>query len=662
MTTQEPAASIRIGDRRPRPRARRPQGCRRGAPRAARRASPSPARRAAARPGGAGGRRRRPRAGRPCPEARAARSSRRLRSTAAPAGKATPPRALNYTPPEYPPEAEKQRARSVGDLAARHRPRRACEARRRRRERGARLRRVGPGRGPEARVRARPAAPTGPPPRRASCTATRSPCKTASPPPAAPASPRSPPRASAAPCSPAGATSRSPAPPSRSRASPARLRARRRPPRRRRSRPTRAASSPSPTCRRGATRSPSRRPASRPLSVEEALAAGEQLEVKYRLLPQGDGLEVTVRGERPPREVTKRTIEQREINRIPGTNGDALRSLQNLPGVARPPAHRRACSSSAAPARRTRRPSSTARRCRSSTTSAASPRSCRPRCWIEIDFYPGNFSAQYGRVQGGIVDVALRSPNEDGKLHGLAPDATSSTRALLLEGPVPFLENTTLHGGRAPQLHRRLVRPRARGRRRGRHAGAGLLRLPGPRGDRAHARRAAPPRVLRLGRRPRAAARTTRRPTSRPLRQRRAAHGVSAAPGPLRSRAPPTRTGSTACSRSRRDDADFGIGPIYSRLDLKTISRSPRVRAAHLEGHGVQRGARRLRRPLHGEPPRPGPTSPRRAAEPAVLDAHLQEVSRGGEVLLPRGVRRARARPDPSGEDRPRPAASTTRT
>ena len=35
--------------------------------------------------------------------------------------------------------------------------------------------------------------------------------------------------------------------------------------------------------------------------------------------------------------VTKRTLEQRELSRIPGTNGDALRSIQSLPGVARPP-------------------------------------------------------------------------------------------------------------------------------------------------------------------------------------------------------------------------------------------------------------------------------------------------------------------------------------
>ena len=59
-----------------------------------------------------------------------------------------------------------------------------------------------------------------------------------------------------------------------------------------------------------------------------------------------------------------------------------------------------ACSSCAARRRRTRRPSSTARSCRSSTTSAGSRRSCPTEMLEKIDFYPGNFSAQYGRVHG----------------------------------------------------------------------------------------------------------------------------------------------------------------------------------------------------------------------------------------------------------------------
>ena len=50
-----------------------------------------------------------------------------------------------------------------------------------------------------------------------------------------------------------------------------------------------------------------------------------------------DALEVDVAGEQPPREPTKRALDRAEITKIPGTNGDALRAITNLPGVARPP-------------------------------------------------------------------------------------------------------------------------------------------------------------------------------------------------------------------------------------------------------------------------------------------------------------------------------------
>ena len=54
--------------------------------------------------------------------------------------------------------------------------------------------------------------------------------------------------------------------------------------------------------------------------------------------PNDDDVEdVVVHGEKPSREVTKRTMDQRELLRVPGSNGDALRALQNLPGIARPP-------------------------------------------------------------------------------------------------------------------------------------------------------------------------------------------------------------------------------------------------------------------------------------------------------------------------------------
>jgi outer membrane receptor protein involved in Fe transport len=58
----------------------------------------------------------------------------------------------------------------------------------------------------------------------------------------------------------------------------------------------------------------------------------------------------------------------------------------------------------------------------------------------KIDFYPGNFSSEYGRAMGGIVDVGLRSPREDGKYHGVAQLDLIDGR-LVVEGPIPFVKN-----------------------------------------------------------------------------------------------------------------------------------------------------------------------------------------------------------------------------
>ena len=87
-----------------------------------------------------------------------------------------------------------------------------------------------------------------------------------------------------------------------------------------------------------------------PHEVDETVQPGEEATSVDRLaleeappsatapnVPEPDVEVVEVHGEKPPRSLTKRTLDQREISRIPGTNGDALRSLQNLPGVARPP-------------------------------------------------------------------------------------------------------------------------------------------------------------------------------------------------------------------------------------------------------------------------------------------------------------------------------------
>jgi len=175
------------------------------------------------------------------------------------------------------------------------------------------------------------------------------------------------------------------------------------------------------------------------LDVFEEIAAGEALEVKYRLVATAEGLEVVVRGARSPREVTKRTLEQRELSRIPGTNGDALRGLQNLPGVARPPGL------AGILLVRGSAPQDTAVFVDGTQIPLiyhfGGLSSVVPTEMLDkIDFYPGNFSTQYGRVMGGIVDVSLRAPKNDGQYHGLAQADFVDARALA-EGPVPGTKN-----------------------------------------------------------------------------------------------------------------------------------------------------------------------------------------------------------------------------
>ncbi|MEM9696917.1 MAG: TonB-dependent receptor, partial [Myxococcota bacterium] len=187
------------------------------------------------------------------------------------------------------------------------------------------------------------------------------------------------------------------------------------------------------------------------LVLTETVVAGEEQTATYRLNAEAtEGvIDIFVEGERPPREVTKRTIEKREIERIPGTNGDALRSVQSLPGVARPPG----------------------------LLGLLIVRGSAPQDTLtfvdgidvpliyhfgglssviptellsKIDFYPGNFSARYGRAQGGIVDAGIRSPSDE--YHGLVQVDLIDAR-LFAEGPIPYLDGWTFAvGGRRSWL------------------------------------------------------------------------------------------------------------------------------------------------------------------------------------------------------------------
>lgn len=185
----------------------------------------------------------------------------------------------------------------------------------------------------------------------------------------------------------------------------------------------------------------------KPQEGTQDLAPGDEVSNVLRIERAGDATvaaggaasgdddvqEVRVKGVKPPREVTKRTLEQRELNRIPGTSGDALRSLQYLPGVARPPgiAGLLIVRGSA--------PNDTNIFVDGTLVpliyhfgglSSAVPTELLEK----IDFYPGNFSSQYGRVMGGVVDVGLRDPKHD-QIHGFAQVDLIDAR-VLAEGPI----------------------------------------------------------------------------------------------------------------------------------------------------------------------------------------------------------------------------------
>jgi TonB family protein len=179
--------------------------------------------------------------------------------------------------------------------------------------------------------------------------------------------------------------------------------------------------------------------------VTETIQGGQANVATYRLSRQATAgtprtpgvpgvIDIEVTAERPPREVTRRTIEKREIERIPGTNGDALRSIQNLPGVARPPGIFGALlirGSSPVDSQTFIDGTYVPIIYHFGGLSSVVP----TELLSKIDFYPGNFSARYGRAMGGIVDAGMRAPRSDG-YHGLVQLDLIDARAMF-EGPVP---------------------------------------------------------------------------------------------------------------------------------------------------------------------------------------------------------------------------------
>jgi len=175
-------------------------------------------------------------------------------------------------------------------------------------------------------------------------------------------------------------------------------------------------------------------------SSDEKILEDKRIEVTYRLAPKpaAGGTDIVVLGKKPPREVTVHTLEQRELSRIPGTNGDALKAVQSLPGVGR------SSGLSGALIVRGAAPQDTL----VFLDGVPIPiiyhfgglSSVVPTEMLEkLDFRPGNFSARYGRAMGGIVEVSRQAAGSpDGKVHALAQADFIDAR-FIARGPIPWL-------------------------------------------------------------------------------------------------------------------------------------------------------------------------------------------------------------------------------
>jgi TonB family protein len=174
-------------------------------------------------------------------------------------------------------------------------------------------------------------------------------------------------------------------------------------------------------------------PEHEPLSVRELFEEGKARDVEYRLKRRSyDPYEAVVRGERRRPEVSVHTLDIEEVRTIPGTQGDTLKVLQNLPGVARAPF------GIGLLVVRGSEPNQTLVYVDGipipllfhfgGLTSVVNGDVVQA-----IDFYPGNYGARFGRALGGTVELRTREPKRE--WHG-ATQLDIFDGRLEVEGPV----------------------------------------------------------------------------------------------------------------------------------------------------------------------------------------------------------------------------------
>jgi TonB family protein len=168
--------------------------------------------------------------------------------------------------------------------------------------------------------------------------------------------------------------------------------------------------------------------------TRETIAEGQQTQATYyvqkRIFSQ---YETVVRSERERKEVTRTTLQVAEIQKVPGTQGDTLKVVQNLPGVARP-----AFNGGQLVIRGTSPNDSgvflDGQRIPLLYHFGGLTSVYNSDLLEALDYLPGNFSSYYGNVTGGVINVRSRAPKMDG-FHGTVGVSLIESNALL-EGPL----------------------------------------------------------------------------------------------------------------------------------------------------------------------------------------------------------------------------------
>lgn len=175
-------------------------------------------------------------------------------------------------------------------------------------------------------------------------------------------------------------------------------------------------------------------PGAKRLEVNETIGEKDVLVVNYFLEPsQYTRYESTVRADVNRLEIARQVLTTEELVKMPGTLGDALKAIENLPGVARAPFN------SGLIVVRGGKPTDSKVFIGASEVSQlyhfAGLRSVVPSEMIDrIELLSGNFGVRYGRAIAGVVDVELREGKRD-RWH-FAGETNAFDTGLFVEGPV----------------------------------------------------------------------------------------------------------------------------------------------------------------------------------------------------------------------------------